>query len=155
MKIRQGFVSNSSSSSFLIAQLKKPKKCPTCGRCDPDIEELFDRGSSYDTSINYRGVERLLEEKKVGLKNEKDTLRDLERGYIAKSRWYKTKEDQICSLKQEIKILEDDIEMLKEWDEKYDNILYVTVGDHDTYVNEVLNQMVKNKEIVKRWSDEN
>jgi len=40
MKSRNGFVSNSSSSSFLIAYTK-PIKCKVCGRQDTTIEDVF------------------------------------------------------------------------------------------------------------------
>ena len=42
MKIRQGFVSNSSSSSFIIAIKKKSSKCPRCGHKYPGGNEFFD-----------------------------------------------------------------------------------------------------------------
>jgi hypothetical protein len=44
MKIRNGFVSNSSSSSFIIA-VDKPKKCECCGKLSSPISEL---DISYD-----------------------------------------------------------------------------------------------------------
>jgi hypothetical protein len=44
MKIRKGFVSNSSSSSYIIA-IHESEKCPHCGRSNDltkhDIEEMF------------------------------------------------------------------------------------------------------------------
>jgi hypothetical protein len=47
MKVRKGFVSNSSSSSYIIA-IHESEKCPHCGRSDDltkdDVEEMF----SYD-----------------------------------------------------------------------------------------------------------
>jgi hypothetical protein len=50
MKTRNGFVSNSSSTSFFIAidEKKMKKKCPKCGNQPIDIFEAIDRVSSWD-----------------------------------------------------------------------------------------------------------
>ena len=61
MKIRQGFVSNSSSSSFIIAYKKADKTpCPTCGRCDlENFVDLIERSSvnNDDNSVNETGLD--------------------------------------------------------------------------------------------------
>lgn len=49
MKIRYGFISNSSSASFIIAY-KENISCPHCGRKDPDILDMINDKESYDNN---------------------------------------------------------------------------------------------------------
>jgi len=60
MKIRNGFVSNSSSSSYVIAYTE-PEECPKCGRKDVDILDLIERGGN-DTSVGAKGYDAVIEE---------------------------------------------------------------------------------------------
>lgn len=61
MMVRQGFVSNSSSSSFLL-HVRDSNRCPHCGRKDPDIIDLISRAENYssDTEIIANGREEVL-----------------------------------------------------------------------------------------------
>ena len=62
MKVRAGFVSNSSSSSFVIA-FKKGEKCPTCGRSGEDLVSLFPKertGYCDDTRLNASSYEEVM-----------------------------------------------------------------------------------------------
>jgi hypothetical protein len=65
MKLRRGFVSNSSSSSFVIA-VDKPSKCEHCGRSDMDILEMIERsgsnGCSDDNDVRTLGKEAVINE---------------------------------------------------------------------------------------------
>ena len=60
MKIRSGFVSNSSSASFIVA-VKKTDPCPTCHRSDENFLDLVETignnsGETYETTkLNCRG----------------------------------------------------------------------------------------------------
>ena len=62
MKNRKGFVSNSSSSSFILAIKKDASKCEHCGREDIDFLQLVrDAGESdYESSINEVGAEGVI-----------------------------------------------------------------------------------------------
>ena len=60
MKIRNGFVSNSSSSSFIIA-INKPTICPTCGGKSDDIRSKIKTSDYSYTKIIHAGVHEVLE----------------------------------------------------------------------------------------------
>ena len=72
MKIRNGFVSNSSSSSFVIA-FKKTEPCPHCKRKDPDIIQIISDSGNYsdDNRVNGVGIENI-----IAKINEDDWMKD-------------------------------------------------------------------------------
>ncbi|MCK9458162.1 MAG: transposase family protein [Proteobacteria bacterium] len=58
MKIRIGFVSNSSSMSFIVA-VKKRGKCPHCGQKPDTLLDLVERGG-YETFLHAKGQDDVL-----------------------------------------------------------------------------------------------
>ena len=64
MKIRYGFVSNSSSSSFII-EIKQSIPCDKCGRSDMNIIDMIEKSQEYmddsETRIEAKGKEGVLE----------------------------------------------------------------------------------------------
>jgi len=81
MKTRCGFVSNSSSSSFILAVQEDLKPCKHCGRRDLGLYELIDGKDSAwncnDTSIIHANREEVLENQQRIMKSLKDQLDDL------------------------------------------------------------------------------
>ena len=63
MKIRNGFVSNSSSSSYIIALRNNNKPCPHCGRKDPNLLDMIESSSMHtdDNHNNYIGAKDVME----------------------------------------------------------------------------------------------
>lgn len=68
MKTRNGFVSNSSSSSFIIEVLRPTETCSHCGIKELDIVDLIKKHSSHrnpwpdDTHVSPLSKEELIEE---------------------------------------------------------------------------------------------
>lgn len=90
MKVRNGFVSNSSSSSFVVAFKKANNTCPHCGRSDPNlldiIEALGDQESlSERTKINCKGEAVIKDGVNLSCMEE-DQLKSVE-SYLSQQEW--------------------------------------------------------------------
>ena len=75
MKIRNGFVSNSSSSSFVVA-VKKNEVCPTCHRSDGSFLIRFSKDvDDYESSrVMAEEVEEIVESLKDNYGNDFETV---------------------------------------------------------------------------------
>jgi len=67
MKTRNSLVSNSSSSSFIIAY-KRGEKCKHCGRSDPDLEQIIRSKSSENSNyeVYATGKDEIIKQMKTG-----------------------------------------------------------------------------------------
>jgi len=78
MKIRDSFVSNSSSTSYIIKIHKeKSKKCPTCGRGnDLDLLEIIRNGDHLDSKIGYDTKEDYMRELEFQMRRVKKDIEE-------------------------------------------------------------------------------
>jgi hypothetical protein len=119
MKIRQGFVSNSSSSSFIIELLEENQVCSHCGRKDPDLVDMIERGNGWcsdDTHMSMYDKEEVLkwiEEEICDLQGQVMELsRDDPNRELHRSNW--GGEDHVTYVKDR---LEDTQTSLKAWED--------------------------------------
>ena len=119
MKIRDGFVSNSSSSSFVILLKKESDKCELCGRSDPNFINLLENSGSSQNSVLAIGEEDVLNE--LGCWYTSDELQTLDK--------------EICGYVDQIKS--------GEWD-----VAYIKISNHAQDLLKLLNSSVENGSIV-------
>jgi hypothetical protein len=121
MKIRNGYVSNSSSSSFVIAiDNGNNKVCPTCGRKNLNIIDLIEKecNRDYDTKVYAKGVDAVIK-------------------YIEENVGYY--DDDVNGKKEYNKLIKE----IKKEGAKDKEIAYVSISYH----NEVLNNEIYSKDI--------
>ena len=53
MKTRSGFVSNSSSSSFVIGIPREAEPCPHCGRGGDDLLQILENYDHHDSALQW------------------------------------------------------------------------------------------------------
>jgi hypothetical protein len=123
MKLRTSFVSNSSSSSFIVAIKNGNEVCPTCHRKISLFSEMLERtGYGYSCETEIKRLADVIEEKK----------RDIE---------YDSPEDWIEFLKEQLVAIE------KYKNEGYEIVAF-RLDDHDTVMREQIESEVKLGKIV-------
>lgn len=132
MKIRNNFVSNSSSCSFILA-FKCNEKCKHCGRGDPDLADfLRSRSNNYcysdDTELYAEGFENVLEYVRNDL-----------------SEYVSDREDFISDIEKQIG------EVMAEHSDW--NFIACSVSYHDEITNDMIREKSENGSLIKIWSD--
>jgi hypothetical protein len=151
MKIRKGFVSNSSSSSYIIKILDEPKSCPRCGRGGIDLMKLLRNCGSYnflDSKIDYDNKEQILKEIRYEIQRIEKNIKKyaaLESNEIPEEQ---ARNGSTCTASD---ILEWDYENLEHHRDRYDiisavegELVGVSIGYYDDIVLLSFNDGVKN-----------
>lgn len=122
MKMRNGFVSNSSSSSFLIAIHKPYDCCPECGKQNVEFLDLIAKHDydATDTEINGIGAEHILY--KLG--------RAIREGWESNN-YYRNKIEEVSQYKGD-----------RDW-----LVADISISYHDEKLNELFNTLVKEGKI--------
>ena len=133
MKSRKSLVSNSSSSSFIIAFAQNEScPCPTCGRKDPDLLEFIERASRthHNTEIQCEDFIEVIEE----IQESYSTIHSDDNDYII--RMHKEKTDLIDHI---TKIVDEH----DDW-----AVIKCYVDNNDTMTGEIIETMSKAERLI-------
>lgn len=139
MKVRNGFVSNSSSSSFVLL-IDDPKECPTCG-VKLSLLTLLDHNTKYqDSRVVLEGARDFEEE----IKKIEETARNYFKYYSGFSK--KEFKFEETSEYTRAMVLKNAIEEAKLNKEKI--LAEVEIDYHDEFINSVFKYLVKSKQVI-------
>lgn len=139
MKIRVGFVSNSSSSSYILGVKKEMgSECPCCHRKGIDIIDLIDRYTSDTTGITCIGKESVTRYYTRKLEETEDRVRMLENQYDAASmQWRYDELERIRNTLKSIMDISDEYE-----------VVMLDISYHDIGIQNILQNEYKTGNII-------
>ena len=146
MKTRSGFVSNSSSSSFIIAfDEGKFGHCPHCGRKDVSILDLVERANAddHDTQVEWSDATEHLNKLRADLKEGKAeviTLECMDPTHKVTNYW--TAKEKADWLRDQNDELERRISLIQKALARNLSIAEVSISYHDEFLNAELQAQI-------------
>jgi len=129
MKYRQGYVSNSSSSSFIVAydSINIGKACETCGHVNRDFSDIIRQSSSCETEIERESIYKIKEN--------------------VKNNFFCYENDD--SLQKEI------YDKIDEYDKKGWDIIDFSLDYEDQYIKEEMKALLDKGKLIEIYDNEN
>jgi hypothetical protein len=156
MKIRNGFVSNSSSSSFIVA-LNPKEKCPHCGRSSQNILDILESTNGYnDTQLRWTDPTEYIEdlqqeiysnkldlEKLVNKSDNEDVVYNYNTGntYTYKVKQLRKWANDVISRNSEL------ICGIKETVKSGKQVISFDIDYHDPLLNNIVREQINNGEL--------
>jgi hypothetical protein len=149
MKTRHGFVSNSSSSSFIVA-INQQNACPHCGRRDVNLIDILKNQSCENDDTRYIGDKTyILEQLNSELHNEQKDLKSLLKRNpnekACNSNWATdTVAKRIEYCRNDIQYYENLIRNIQTYKEVHE----IKISYHDSMLNDMLKESVRTGSII-------
>lgn len=149
MKTRIGFVSNSSSSSYIVAY-KKTAACPTCGLTAPDIVDLVRKSEAWsfgDNRVYWTDPTARINEIEQEIESYSQDIESLKkRDPKEKVSSYWTVEQNLKSCEEEVARLSKLRQLLRDHHLNGDNVVCVSISHHDS-LNDTIRELTKNGQL--------
>ena len=147
MKIRSGFVSNSSSSSFVIAfDESKFGPCPHCGRKDRSIIDLIERSNdgNGDTKVVWQDSEDKIRDLKSQIDSDTLEIKKIEHLDPKTKLACCTVEQNMSWMKSSIIECETEISKIENALKKGLTVAEISISYHDDFLNAELHALSEN-----------
>ena len=161
MKLRNSFVSNSSSSSYIIGIINDSNEpCPHCGRQDPSLINMLKRTNTDEWSANntqiYQNKEDLLEEYREEIETLQREIKRLETlpddMPDPDTTWREISVKEVKE--QKYKYIEEKLEFIRDINGVEGEVYYISVDYNDQIVYDLIAELEKRGKIniIRDWS---
>jgi len=153
MKVRTGFVSNSSSTSYIVAVTSKAiEPCSRCGRSDMvEIKKLFSYIDRADESSVVSGVQEDLATQQQELKFYQEEIAEAQRHDPTEKYpkdWYFSYGAALDSYRTGLAETQAEIVKLQAFAVQHDQLYTIELTYHDELLNKLFQDAIKNGQLI-------